>query len=79
MRMGGEIAYCKEEKEEKEAIKDRELEEEKMVAQMRYSAAAIGGGFSPPPSTMKVVVVGYALTSKKIKSFLQPKLEGLAR
>lgn len=25
------------------------------------------------------VVVGYALTSKKIKSFLQPKLEGLAR
>ncbi|XP_007018385.2 PREDICTED: inositol-tetrakisphosphate 1-kinase 3 isoform X1 [Theobroma cacao] len=26
-----------------------------------------------------VVVVGYALTSKKIKSFLQPKLEGLAR
>ncbi|PWA58600.1 inositol 1,3,4-trisphosphate 5/6-kinase family protein [Artemisia annua] len=28
---------------------------------------------------MKGVVVGYALTSKKIKSFLQPKLEGLAR
>nr|GFC88665.1 inositol-tetrakisphosphate 1-kinase 3-like isoform X1 [Tanacetum cinerariifolium] len=27
---------------------------------------------------MKGVVVGYALTSKKIKSFLQPKLEGLA-
>ncbi|KAK8646731.1 hypothetical protein V6N13_120508 [Hibiscus sabdariffa] len=27
----------------------------------------------------KVVVVGYALTSKKIKSFLQPKFEGLAR
>ncbi|PRQ20809.1 putative phosphotransferase with an alcohol group as acceptor [Rosa chinensis] len=26
-----------------------------------------------------VVVVGYALTSKKTKSFLQPKLEGLAR
>ncbi|XVE95102.1 hypothetical protein REPUB_Repub02eG0067700 [Reevesia pubescens] len=25
------------------------------------------------------VVVGYALTSKKVKSFLQPKLEGLAR
>lgn len=28
---------------------------------------------------MKVIVVGYALTSKKIKSFLQPKLQGLAR
>lgn len=26
-----------------------------------------------------IIVVGYALTSKKIKSFLQPKLEGLAR
>lgn len=25
------------------------------------------------------VVVGYALTSKKAKSFLQPKLRGLAR
>ncbi|KAG8369151.1 hypothetical protein BUALT_Bualt15G0121500 [Buddleja alternifolia] len=28
---------------------------------------------------MKVVVVGYALTTKKIKSFLQPKFERLAR
>lgn len=27
----------------------------------------------------KVVVVGYALTSKKVKSFLQPKFERLAR
>ncbi|CAD5327295.1 unnamed protein product [Arabidopsis thaliana] len=27
----------------------------------------------------KSIIVGYALTSKKIKSFLQPKLEGLAR
>lgn len=27
----------------------------------------------------KVVVVGYALTSKKTKSFMKPKLEGLAR
>ena len=31
------------------------------------------------PSQNRLVVVGYALTSKKIKSFLQPKLEGLAR
>lgn len=33
---------------------------------------------SPPPPLQKLVV-GYALTSKKVKSFLQPKLEGLAR
>lgn len=31
---------------------------------------------APPPQKL---VVGYALTSKKVKSFLQPKLEGLAR
>ncbi|KAI5655119.1 hypothetical protein M9H77_32306 [Catharanthus roseus] len=43
------------------------------AAQKKYS---IVGGF---PQPMKVVVVGYALTSKKTKSFLQPKLEGLAR
>ncbi|KAK4428721.1 Inositol-tetrakisphosphate 1-kinase [Sesamum alatum] len=78
MRMRGEIAYTKEGEKEKEVGKDADLEEEKMVAQRRYTAAAVGGGFSPPP-TMKVVVVGYALTSKKVKSFLQPKLEGLAR
>ncbi|KAG6434697.1 hypothetical protein SASPL_106337 [Salvia splendens] len=76
MRMGGEIeAYCKEQNDEKKIVEDREVEDEKMVAKMRYSAAAIGGGFSPP----QAVVVGYALTSKKTKSFLQPKLEGLAR
>ncbi|KAL0325236.1 UNVERIFIED_CONTAM: Inositol-tetrakisphosphate 1-kinase [Sesamum radiatum] len=78
MRMRGEIAYTKEGENEKEVEKDADLEDEKMVAQRRYTAAAVGGGFSPP-STMKVVVVGYALTSKKVKSFLQPKLEGLAR
>ncbi|KAL0288026.1 UNVERIFIED_CONTAM: Inositol-tetrakisphosphate 1-kinase [Sesamum calycinum] len=76
--MRGEIAYTKEGENEKEVEKDADLEDEKMVAQRRYTAAAVGGGFSPP-STMKVVVVGYALTSKKVKSFLQPKLEGLAR
>ena len=36
----------------------------------------VNAGFSSPK---RVVVVGYALTSKKIKSFLQPKLEGVAR
>ncbi|WCJ35630.1 Inositol-tetrakisphosphate 1-kinase 1 [Euphorbia peplus] len=34
---------------------------------------------SPRHLQSEIVVVGYALTSKKIKSFLQPKLEGLAR
>ncbi|XP_073105149.1 inositol-tetrakisphosphate 1-kinase 1 isoform X3 [Elaeis guineensis] len=35
--------------------------------------------FLPPPLPKQKLVVGYALTSKKVKSFLQPKLEGLAR
>ncbi|KAL3812299.1 hypothetical protein ACJIZ3_013567 [Penstemon smallii] len=63
MRMRGEIAKNKEEEE-----KEVRNEEKKMVAVMprKYSSKV-------------VVVVGYALTSKKIKSFLQPKLEGLAR
>lgn len=68
--MGGEIAYSKEAEKE-------EVEEEKMVAaQRKYTATSVGGGF--PPAT-KEVVVGYALTSKKVKSFLQPKFERLAR
>ncbi|KAL2471426.1 Inositol-tetrakisphosphate 1-kinase 3 [Abeliophyllum distichum] len=71
--MGGEVTYNKEEEEEK--VRNEEEVEEKMVVQRKYTAV-VGGGI-PPPS--KVVVVGYALTSKKTKSFLQPKLEGLAR
>ncbi|CAI9116045.1 OLC1v1017092C2 [Oldenlandia corymbosa var. corymbosa] len=74
--MGGEVFKT----EEEEVVRDEEEEEERlreedeMVAvQRKYSAV---GSF---PQTMKVVVVGYALTSKKVKSFLQPKLEGLAR
>lgn len=31
------------------------------------------------PARARELVVGYALTSKKAKSFLQPKLRGLAR
>lgn len=62
-------------KEEEEEVERRN--EQEMVAavggQKKYSVV---GGF---PQPMKVVVVGYALTSKKTKSFLQPKLEGLAR
>ncbi|XP_008785699.1 inositol-tetrakisphosphate 1-kinase 1-like isoform X2 [Phoenix dactylifera] len=37
------------------------------------------GSVLPPPLPQLKLVVGYALTSKKVKSFLQPKLEGLAR
>ncbi|KAK4387644.1 Inositol-tetrakisphosphate 1-kinase [Sesamum angolense] len=72
--MGGEIVYAEEEGKE-EVRNEGEVEEEKMVAAHRKYTAA-GGGFPP---AMKVVVVGYALTSKKIKSFLQPKFERLAR
>lgn len=75
MGMTGEIAYVQEKGEKEQA---RNEKENKMVAavQRKYSSM-VGGGFLESP--MKVVVVGYALTSKKIKSFLQPKLEGLAR
>ncbi|CAA7399435.1 unnamed protein product [Spirodela intermedia] len=34
---------------------------------------------TPHQRSQQKLVVGYALTSKKVKSFLQPKLEGLAR
>ncbi|KAJ8494152.1 hypothetical protein OPV22_015873 [Ensete ventricosum] len=34
---------------------------------------------SLPPPPLQKLVVGYALTSKKVNSFLQPKLEGLAK
>ncbi|KAL3371754.1 hypothetical protein AABB24_008337 [Solanum stoloniferum] len=63
MRMRGEIVGYKEE----EDYKTEEEEEEREM---------VGGGL---PESKKFVVVGYALTSKKVKSFLQPKLEGLAR
>ncbi|XP_040968082.1 inositol-tetrakisphosphate 1-kinase 3-like [Gossypium hirsutum] len=33
----------------------------------------------PPQQQRNDVVVGYAFTSKKVKSFLRPKLQGLAR
>ncbi|XP_065870892.1 inositol-tetrakisphosphate 1-kinase 4-like [Euphorbia lathyris] len=46
-------------------------EEEMMVEDLKT--------VSPVQQYQKVVVVGYALTSKKKKSFLQPKLEVLAR
>ncbi|BBH09732.1 Inositol 1,3,4-trisphosphate 5/6-kinase family protein [Prunus dulcis] len=65
MRLKGEIHNpCYDEEEEKVAEENgRELN------------SIVGVGISPPPK----LVVGYALTSKKKKSFLQPKLLGLAR
>ncbi|XP_076902825.1 inositol-tetrakisphosphate 1-kinase 3-like isoform X2 [Bidens hawaiensis] len=50
-------------------------EEEDMEFESSSSIAELGF----QDKSTKVVVVGYALTSKKIKSFLQPKFEGLAR
>lgn len=64
MRLNGEIPVKKEEDEDGEEQKGRE------VITLRG-----GVGFHPPQK----LVVGYALTSKKKKSFLQPKLLGLAR
>ncbi|CAN4122460.1 unnamed protein product [Withania somnifera] len=67
MRMRGEIMGYKREMEEEEDYNKEEENQREMI----------GGGL--PQSKKFVVVVGYALTSKKVKSFLQPKLEGLAR
>ncbi|XP_057434833.1 inositol-tetrakisphosphate 1-kinase 3 [Lotus japonicus] len=49
---------------------------EKLEDEVVEECPLVNAGFSSPK---RLVVVGYALTSKKIKSFLQPKLEGLAR
>ncbi|KAJ7965899.1 Inositol-tetrakisphosphate 1-kinase [Quillaja saponaria] len=54
---------------------EKEEDEEVKMAQQQW-CTVVNGAFS---LQKKVVVVGYALTSKKTKSFLQPKLEGLAR
>lgn len=77
VEMGGEVYKTAEEevvvKEAEERLSDEEMVAPVGQGQNKYSVV---GGIPPP---MKVVVVGYALTSKKVKSFLQPKLEGLAR
>ncbi|KAG8654848.1 inositol-tetrakisphosphate 1-kinase 3 isoform X2 [Manihot esculenta] len=59
-------------------------EEEYVGGEEEEEVSSIDAGFFPPPPhnalpVQRNVVVGYALTSKKVKSFLQPKLEGLAR
>ncbi|XP_042509362.1 inositol-tetrakisphosphate 1-kinase 3-like isoform X1 [Macadamia integrifolia] len=51
------------------------LNEEEKENEMNSQSYSIGLGF---PHLQKLVV-GYALTSKKTKSFMQPKLQGLAR
>ncbi|KAL5559873.1 hypothetical protein UlMin_036084 [Ulmus minor] len=56
--------------------KEREGEEEVELISEQQRCCIGMGGF---PQPKRVIVVGYALTSKKTKSFLQPKLEGLAR
>jgi inositol-1,3,4-trisphosphate 5/6-kinase/inositol-tetrakisphosphate 1-kinase len=53
-------------------------EEEGVAAAVTSATPAL----SPPPaasSGLQRLVVGYALTKKKVKSFLQPKLLALAR
>ncbi|XP_027354148.1 inositol-tetrakisphosphate 1-kinase 3-like isoform X1 [Abrus precatorius] len=58
-----------------EGIEKEEVIEDVTVPQNQW-CPVVNAGFSSPK---RLVVVGYALTTKKIKSFLQPKLEGLAR
>lgn len=55
---------------------EREVEEEEEEEEREMEMVAAHGS---PQQQMKLMVVGYALTSKKTKSFLQPKLVGLAR
>ncbi|KAI3964584.1 hypothetical protein MKW92_013362 [Papaver armeniacum] len=54
-----------------------EEEEEQKENERNLQSYAIGVEF--PPQPQQKLIVGYALTSKKKKSFLQPKLEILAR
>ncbi|TYJ35321.1 hypothetical protein E1A91_A05G228900v1 [Gossypium mustelinum] len=64
MRLEEEFSHCDNYDEE---------EEPKTMSQCSI------GALQQQQQQQKFVVVGYALTSKKIKSFLQPKFEGLAR
>nr|GME00313.1 inositol-tetrakisphosphate 1-kinase 3-like isoform X1 [Ipomoea batatas] len=75
MKMGGGIVGFEEVVEEERRERREEMGE---IAAAQKKFAVVGGGF-PQAQPGKVVVVGYALTSKKVKSFLQPKLESLAR
>ncbi|KAG7976568.1 hypothetical protein I3843_06G155900 [Carya illinoinensis] len=63
MRLNGEI--------------EEDEEEEKVAESLNSQTYSTGIGF--PQLQSQNLLVGYALTSKKKKSFLQPKLIGLAR
>lgn len=65
MRLNGELPPCYDGRAEGEENGENERELNSIVSV----------GISQPPK----LVVGYALTSKKKKSFLQPKLVVLAR
>ena len=71
-KMREEIVYNKGEEERKKESESELVSEE----EERCCIVGIGSGFI---LQKRVVVVGYALTSKKVKSFFQPKLERLAR
>lgn len=68
MKIWDEMIYSKVEEEE-ELISEKEQQ-----LQHRCFSGMVGLS-----NHRRLIVVGYALTSKKAKSFLQPKLEGLAR
>ncbi|KAK9067830.1 hypothetical protein SSX86_011941 [Deinandra increscens subsp. villosa] len=62
---------------QEEMIGYKSEEEEREMESSGRCGSIVELGFQE--KSAKVVVVGYALTSKKIKSFLKPKFEGLAR
>lgn len=70
MRLNGEIEIPCYDDEVEDETNDRDEDEEEELG------SVVSAEFSQPPTKL---VVGYALTSKKKKSFLQPKLIGLAR
>lgn len=72
MRLKGETEIPCYDDEVEDETKDRDEDEE----EEEELGSIVSAEFSQPPTKL---VVGYALTSKKKKSFLQPKLIGLAR
>lgn len=64
--------------EEERGYKEEDEDESERGEEMGAPKQSFAGG-GRVPAAAKAVVVGYALTSKKTKSFLQPKFERLAR
>lgn len=74
MHFGGEVAEMG--KNRKIGIFDEEIELKKAEEKENKT----GRGISPHVDHIEpILIVGYALTTKKVKSFLQPKFEMLAR